>query len=237
MYPNGHLPTMTTDIKNSFILYKSYYEILKGLPASDMGILFQAILKYQALGEPLEMPANLEIIFKFIKNQFDLDDKKYIEFVAKQSANGKKGGRPKIENKPEPKKTDEEEKNEGEREEISPEDRKILEDYIQEHKLAAKNVRAYANKIIENGDHIAILEEEKKRLAKPKPLTREERIKQEMAEIKDKRSAARVFYRYHAEGSSPPDEFNELMEKYDLDMYDKLYDYLTGLTKAKQRAP
>jgi hypothetical protein len=37
----------------------------------------------------------VDIAFKFIKNQFDLDDKKYENFIEKQSSNGKKGGRPK----------------------------------------------------------------------------------------------------------------------------------------------
>jgi len=91
---------MTNVSKNSFILYKNYYEILNDLQDAEMGILFRAILKYQATGEILDMPAHLEIAFRFIKNQFDLDDKKYDEFIEKQSSNGKKGGRPKVKKEP-----------------------------------------------------------------------------------------------------------------------------------------
>ena len=83
--------------KNSFILYKNYYEILNELPNEDMGILFRAILSYQATDEiPDDLPLHLKFIFKFIKNQFDLDDEKYYDFVEKQTTNGKKGGRPKL---------------------------------------------------------------------------------------------------------------------------------------------
>lgn len=83
--------------KSSFILYANYYDILKDLSFEDKGILFDAILCYQATGEILTLPDNLKIAFNFIKNQFDLDDKKYNEFSEKQKTNGLKGGRPKKE--------------------------------------------------------------------------------------------------------------------------------------------
>ena len=86
---------MLNESKSSFILYKSYYDILHDLQDSDLGNLFRAILEYQATGNIIKLPVNLDIAFKFIKNQFDLDSKKYDEFIEKQTVNGKKGGRPK----------------------------------------------------------------------------------------------------------------------------------------------
>ena len=91
---------MSTELKNSFILYSNYYDILKDLSDNDAGLLFKTILKYQATGEMTDLPANLDLAFKFIKNQFDLDEEKYKKFSEKQKTNGLKGGRPKKEENP-----------------------------------------------------------------------------------------------------------------------------------------
>ena len=80
--------------KNSFILYTNYFEILKDLSNDDLGIMFRAILSYQTNGN-YEIPKHLELAFKFIKNQLDIDAVKYNDFIEKQRENGKKGGRPK----------------------------------------------------------------------------------------------------------------------------------------------
>ena len=80
--------------KNSFILYTNYFEILKDLSDSDLGIMFRAILSYQTNGE-YNIPKHLELAFKFIKNQLDIDEVKYNDFIEKQRQNGKLGGRPK----------------------------------------------------------------------------------------------------------------------------------------------
>lgn len=80
--------------KNSFILYTNYFEILKDLSNDDLGIMFRAILSYQTNGN-YEIPKHLELAFKFIKNQLDIDAVKYNNFIEKQRENGKKGGRPK----------------------------------------------------------------------------------------------------------------------------------------------
>ena len=110
---------------------------------------------------------------------------------------------------------------------VSEEEREKLKNYVQKKKLATKSVTAYVNKIIENGDHISILENMN---SPPKSYgksekSREDIISEELSSIHDKRSAAKILYRYHAMGSSPPSEFDEIMEKYDLDTYDKLYAY------------
>lgn len=91
---------MTIEQKNSFVLYSNYYEILKDLSDEDAGILFKAILQYQATGEVINLPVNIALAFKFIKNQFDIDDGKYKNFIEKQKTNGLKGGRPKKDKNP-----------------------------------------------------------------------------------------------------------------------------------------
>lgn len=47
---------------------------------------------------------------------------------------------------------------------ITKEEREILTNYVKRKNLAKSSVRAYVNKMIENGDHTEILEAEKKRL-------------------------------------------------------------------------
>ena len=113
---------------------------------------------------------------------------------------------------------------------ISKEERELLENYIRKNKLATKSIRAYANKIIERGDHIDIIEKEKKK--KMTPELRDEKIKQELSSIVDKKSCAKVLGSYYMRGS-PPDEFNEISVKYDLDTYDKVEQYLRDLHNEK----
>ena len=94
---------------------------------------------------------------------------------------------------------------------------------MRKNKLANKNVRAYIRKIIKNGDHREIINSEREKSSpKPKP---EVVIAEEISSITDKRSAAKVLCRYYASGGSPPPAFDEIAEKYDLDTYDKLYNY------------
>lgn len=91
---------MTTELKAGFLLYANYYDILKDLSDEDAGILFKAILKYQATKEEVKLPMSLALAFKFIKNQFDIDDDKYKKFQEKQRQNGSRGGRPKKDENP-----------------------------------------------------------------------------------------------------------------------------------------
>ena len=81
-------------MKNSFVLYTNYFEILKDLDNADLGAIFRAILSYKTNGQ-YEIPKHLELPFRFIKNQLDIDAQKYKEFLEKQRLNGLKGGRPK----------------------------------------------------------------------------------------------------------------------------------------------
>ena len=75
---------------NSFILYTNYFDILKDLSDSDLGIMFRAILSYKTTGS-YELPSHLQLAFKFLKNQLDIDNEKWLKTKEKRSQAGKKG--------------------------------------------------------------------------------------------------------------------------------------------------
>jgi len=78
-------------MRNSFILYSSYEEILKELSKEEIGELLMAIFAYQRIGEKPELSRGANIAFLFIKNQLDIDAEKWEKEVANRSKAGKKG--------------------------------------------------------------------------------------------------------------------------------------------------
>ena len=81
-------------MKESFVLYKSFYEPIKGLSSEDKGNLLDAIFQYQIDGiEPLNT-SSIYMAFLFFKNQFRLDNEKYLSVIERNKTNGIKGGRP-----------------------------------------------------------------------------------------------------------------------------------------------
>ena len=62
------------DKKNSFVLYSNYYEILGDLPNEKLGELFRAILEYKTTKKQPVVSVDLLVVFKFIKNQLDMDE-------------------------------------------------------------------------------------------------------------------------------------------------------------------
>ena len=81
--------------KNTFILYTNYHEILSDLSNEKLGELFRAILEYKSTKKQPVVSVDLLVVFKFIKNQLDIDEKKFNDKCLKNSQNGKKGGAPK----------------------------------------------------------------------------------------------------------------------------------------------
>lgn len=82
--------------KESFLLYKSFYEPISILTNEQLGRLFRAIFDYQINNvEPTD--ADIVMPFQFFKNQFRLDSVKYEIRVNANKSNGLKGGRPKSE--------------------------------------------------------------------------------------------------------------------------------------------
>ena len=77
-------------MKDSFILYNSFYEPIKALKNEQLGKLLRAIFDYTINGE-ITQDNEIMVAFMFIKNQIDLDTKKWSEEKIKRSNAGKKG--------------------------------------------------------------------------------------------------------------------------------------------------
>ena len=78
-------------MRNSFILYSSYEDVLKDLSKEDVGELLMGIFSYQRTGEKPELSRVAKIAFGFIKTQLDIDAEKWEKEVANRSRAGKKG--------------------------------------------------------------------------------------------------------------------------------------------------
>lgn len=104
-------------MKDSFVLQTKYRKQISRLGMEQRGVLFTAILCYEA-GENLPaMDAATEMAFDFVREDLDENRRKYEEQCRKNAENGLKGGRPKkanetektdrfSENRPQPKKAD-----------------------------------------------------------------------------------------------------------------------------------
>ena len=77
--------------KESFILYNSFYESIKSLKNEQLGKLLRAIFNYTINGE-ITQDNEILIAFMFIKNQIDIDAKKWEEIKQKRSEAGRLGG-------------------------------------------------------------------------------------------------------------------------------------------------
>lgn len=255
------------DKKNSFILYDDYAELVNELDNERAGKLFKSLFRYTTTGEVPEMDSLLKMVFITIRQGLDRNAEKYSKIVEKRRAAGSIGGKTRAQNQAkeanaifdkqtQANQADNDSDNDSVSvsvsvsdnvsdndsvlslsvENIKEEERKVLENYVKRNKLAKKNVRAYVNKIIQNGDALGILKEERERdiyLRK----TADEIYEDEIKSVKDKRSAAKVLYKYYSRGSSPPPAFEGVMEKYDLDTYDKLYQYAKELGEVSNPPP
>ena len=89
---------LTSQEKNSFVLYAEYIRQVDRLSDSQAGALFRAILSY-ASGQKLpEMDAVTAMAFDFIQSRMDKDSEKYQKTVEKRREAGKKGGEAKAKN-------------------------------------------------------------------------------------------------------------------------------------------
>ena len=85
------------DVKSerpSFLIYKSFFGSIKHLTDENLGKLFRGMFEYHN-DRVLKLEPEIQMALNFIKNQFELDQRKWEKKVAAQMANGKKGGRPK----------------------------------------------------------------------------------------------------------------------------------------------
>jgi len=107
-------------MKESFVIYKAFYEPISELSDEDLGQLFRYIFLYQI--NQIEPPntSRVYMAFQFFKNQFRLDNEKYLKVVNRNKTNGLNGGRPKTQVNPKnpvgfskPKKADNEKDNDN----------------------------------------------------------------------------------------------------------------------------
>lgn len=75
--------------RQSFLLYRSFAEVMAELPDAEAGKLYKAIAAYALDGEEPELSGYLAGYFRLIKPQLDANNARY--------KNGLKGGRPKKE--------------------------------------------------------------------------------------------------------------------------------------------
>lgn len=85
--------------KESFLIYKPFYEPIKSLSDKQLGRLFRALFDYQINGKDCN-DSDILIAFLFFKNQFVLDERKQEKIVERNRKNGQKGGHPKNPNNP-----------------------------------------------------------------------------------------------------------------------------------------
>ena len=85
--------------RKSFVIYKNFYEPIKHLSDDDLGKLFRAIFQYQ-ISNGVEVEDNIKIPFEFFKNQFNLDNEKWLKRAQSSRENGLLGGRPEKPRKP-----------------------------------------------------------------------------------------------------------------------------------------
>ena len=119
-------------MKESFVIYKAFYEPISELSDEDLGQLFRYIFLYQI--NQIEPPntSRVYMAFQFFKNQFRLDNEKYLKVVNRNKTNGLNGGRPKTQDNPKnpvgylkPKKADNDNDNDNDKLLGKPKPRKI----------------------------------------------------------------------------------------------------------------
>ena len=78
--------------KSSFVLYDKYQEQVSMLSDEQAGQLFKAVLAYRNNEQVEVIDPAVKILLSVIKQQIDIDDKKYQETCERRKAAGSKGG-------------------------------------------------------------------------------------------------------------------------------------------------
>lgn len=86
-------------MKSSFVMYTEYAEQIELLSMEQRGLLFTAIMAYAAGNDMPEMDAVTTMAFSFIRSRMDADNEKYRKTCEARREAGKKGGRPKSDQK------------------------------------------------------------------------------------------------------------------------------------------
>ncbi len=78
-------------MKKGFLIYKSLYEPIRSFTREQKGELLEAIFEYQTGGEvPADISPIVNMAFLFFKNQFDIDNEKYVERCEKAKRSAEK---------------------------------------------------------------------------------------------------------------------------------------------------
>lgn len=80
--------------KNSFVVYHNYRDTLEDLTDEQVGKLFRAIFDYEIDGNEPSFSGVLNVAFKFIKKDLDINLNKYENICKRNRENGQKGGAP-----------------------------------------------------------------------------------------------------------------------------------------------
>lgn len=83
--------------RESFIFYKSWFEVIRDESKEVQWEIINAIIEYAFNDNLVELMPKSRLAFKFIKRDIDKATEKYQEYIDKQRDNGKKGGRPRKE--------------------------------------------------------------------------------------------------------------------------------------------
>lgn len=81
--------------KNSFVVYYNYRETLEDLTDEQVGQLFRAIFDYEIDRTEPKFSGVLNVAFKFIKKDLDINLTKYENICNRNRKNGQNGGAPK----------------------------------------------------------------------------------------------------------------------------------------------
>lgn len=73
--------------KPSFLIYKSFYDPIRNLSDEELGKLFRAIFEFQISESNPPLSDGLRMAFDFFKNQFCLDNLKYVDKCHQNSDN------------------------------------------------------------------------------------------------------------------------------------------------------
>ena len=76
------------EIRDSFVLYKSFYKPIAGLTDKQLGRLFRAVFQWQITGEADQDSDDVvKMALAFFTNQFRIDNEKYLERCEKNRTN------------------------------------------------------------------------------------------------------------------------------------------------------
>lgn len=161
-------------MRESFVFYRSFYDAIKDLPRDVQGEIYTAIMEYSLYGKETEnLKPIARSVFTLMKPQIDVNNKRF--------ENGKRGGRPKSEDKPKG--------NQNETKDEPKNNQKITKD--------EPNVNVNDNVYTENTTNVV----SKKDAAKAATLKRKEEFRASLSEFENSYHASTLsaFFNYWSE--------------------------------------